>query len=81
MVFERKDSLTTPGMSLPQFKCGWWFWGLGDNALSSRCASAQPRRGTNDVVSLRIYKGKAILAPGAEYKSVVAHAGSTARKV
>ncbi len=39
------------------------------------------RRGANDVVSLRIYKGKAIVAPGAEYKSVVAHAGSTARKV
>lgn len=33
------------------------------------------------MVSLRIYKGKALTAPGVEYKSVAAHPGSTARKV
>ena len=39
------------------------------------------RTGASGVVSIRVYKGKALTAPGVEYKSVLAHPGSKARKV
>jgi hypothetical protein len=80
-------------MSLPQYKCvvtstgSIKFYSEKNHKRTSttliNLTTFRPlvRTGASGVVSIRVYKGKALTAPGVEYKSVLAHPGSKARKV